>query len=105
MAGNESDPLNIAIRELKEGMVPFVIRRSPFSLDYIHTVSFLSHTKPGGYRGTSLISDCPSPGPYSRPMPRPLWWSLEGGAVSYERGTPVSPVMDAGGFKIGVSTV
>ena len=24
-------------------------------------------------------------------MPRALWWSLGGGAVSYERGTPVVP--------------
>ena len=26
---------------------------------------------------------------YSRTMPRVLWWSEGGGAVSYERGTPV----------------
>ena len=36
--------------------------------------------------GTSLIRNCPPLGPYSRPMPRPLWWSWGGGAVSYERG-------------------
>ena len=28
-------------------------------------------------------------GPYSRTMPKLLWWSLGGVAVSYERGTPV----------------
>ena len=28
-----------------------------------------------GYRGTSLIRNRPIPGPYSRPMPRALWWS------------------------------
>ena len=33
-------------------------------------------------------------GPYSRTMPRVLWWSSGGGAVSSERGTPV-------GFEIG----
>ena len=31
------------------------------------------------YRGTSLIINNPSLGPYSRLMPRALWWSLEGG--------------------------
>jgi len=29
---------------------------------------------------------------YSRAMPRTLWWSLGGGAVSYERGAPVHPL-------------
>ena len=28
-------------------------------------------------------------GPYSRNIPKVLWWSWVGGAVSYERGTPV----------------
>jgi len=28
-----------------------------------------------GYRGTWLIRNDPTPGPYSRPMPRALWWS------------------------------
>ena len=32
---------------------------------------------------------CAPLGPYSRNMPRALWWSYGGGAVSYERGTPV----------------
>jgi len=27
------------------------------------------------YRGTSLIRNCPPIGPYSRTMPRALWWS------------------------------
>ena len=27
------------------------------------------------YRGTSLIRNCPPLGPYSRTMPRALWWS------------------------------
>ena len=40
------------------------------------------------YRGTSLIRSVLLPGPYGRPMPRALRWS-SGGAVSYERGTPV----------------
>ena len=33
------------------------------------------------YRGTSLIRNYPSLGPYSRLMPRALWWSWEGGGV------------------------
>ena len=37
------------------------------------------------YRGTSLIRNNPLLGPYSRLMPRALWW----GGGSYERGTPV----------------
>jgi len=27
------------------------------------------------HRGTSLIRNCPPLGPYSRTMPRALWWS------------------------------
>jgi hypothetical protein len=34
----------------------------------------------------------PPLGPYSRPMHRALWWSW-GGAVVYERGTPVGSGM------------
>ena len=41
------------------------------------------------YRGTSLIRNNPLLGPCSRTMPRTLWWSYGGGAVSYERGAPV----------------
>ena len=42
-----------------------------------------------GYRGTSLMTINPSLAPYSRLMPRALWWFGGGGGVSYERGTPV----------------
>ena len=41
------------------------------------------------YRGTSLIRNDALLGPYSRTMPVALWWSEGGGAVSFERGTPV----------------
>jgi len=41
------------------------------------------------YRGTSLVRNRHPVGPYSRTMPRLLWWPRGGGAVSYERGTPV----------------
>ena len=41
------------------------------------------------YKGISLIKDSLPLGPYSRIMPRVLWWSSGGGALSYERGTPV----------------
>ena len=40
------------------------------------------------YRGTSLIRDRTSLEPYSRTMPRDIWWSWRGGALSYEQGTP-----------------
>ena len=44
------------------------------------------------YRGTSLIRNAPPSGPYSRTIPRVLWWSQRGGGTaSYERGTPVVP--------------
>ena len=33
------------------------------------------------YRGTSLIRKRPSPGPYSSPMPRALWWSWDVGLI------------------------
>jgi hypothetical protein len=41
------------------------------------------------YRGTSLMRNNASLGPYSMTMPRALWWSWGGGSVSYERGAPV----------------
>ena len=40
------------------------------------------------YRGILLIRDHLPLGPYSRALPRALWW-YQGGAFSYERGTPV----------------
>ena len=43
-----------------------------------------------GYRGTSLIRNTSLLEPYSGTIPRVLGWSLGGGAVSHERGTPVS---------------
>jgi len=36
----------------------------------------------------SLIRNSGRLGPYRRTIPRVLWWSWGGGAVSYERGTP-----------------
>ena len=45
----------------------------------------------GPYRGTLLIRNNPSLGPYSRLMPRALWWSCLFSSSSYERGTPVVP--------------
>ena len=40
-------------------------------------VCLLVHERTGGaaYRGTSLIRNNPSLGPYSGLMPRALWWS------------------------------
>ena len=45
------------------------------------------------YRGTSLIRKHVPVGPYSRTMPRALWWSQGGGALSYVRGTSVWPTV------------
>ena len=42
------------------------------------------------YRGTSLVRNCLLLGPHNRPLPRALRCSWGGGAVSDERGTPVS---------------
>ena len=42
-----------------------------------------------GYRGTSLIRNSAPVGPYSRTMPRALWWFQGGAGSSYKRGTPV----------------
>ena len=44
------------------------------------------------YRGTSLMGKSSPLGPYIRTIPRVIWWSYGGGAVSYERGTPVDGV-------------
>ena len=42
-----------------------------------HSLGVLYSSK--GYRGTSLIRNNPTPVPYSRPIPRALWWSWGGG--------------------------
>ena len=34
---------------------------------------------PVSYRGTSLVNNTPLLGPYSRTIPRVLWWSHRGG--------------------------
>ena len=39
-------------------------------------------------RGTSLIRNSSPLGPYSRTIPRALWWAWGGGAFSYERDAP-----------------
>ena len=49
-------------------------------------------TREEAYRGTSLIKNSGRPGPYRRTMPMAV---LGGWAVSYERGTPVVPGVDA----------
>ena len=49
------------------------------------------------YRGSLLIRNSALLGPYSRNVPRALWWSQGGGAVSYERGTSVPVAVAAGG--------
>ena len=41
------------------------------------------------YRGTSVLRNNAPLGPYSRKMPGALWRPKGGGAVSYERGSPV----------------
>ena len=46
------------------------------------------HPPPTHYRGASLMRNTPP----SHGRPRVLWWSYGGGAVSYERGTPVLQV-------------
>ena len=48
------------------------------------------------YRGTTLIRNPPLLGPYSRTIPRVLWWSLGMAAVSHERGSPVARPRDLG---------
>ena len=51
----------------------------------IHRVSFLF-----GYSGTSLIKRHPSLGPYSRIMPRAVWWVKElAKRTNYHAGTPI----------------
>ena len=48
----------------------------------------------GRYRGASLIRNSGGLAPYSRTMPRALWQSLGGWAVSYGRGTPVLSLLE-----------
>ena len=51
-------------------------------------VTTLAGTQLSMYRDTSLIRNYAPLGPYCRIVPRALW-CLRGGAVSYERDTPV----------------
>jgi len=60
----------------------------PPATRHIRTSSF--PRTPQLNRSTSLKRNTPLLGPYSRTMPRVLWRSWGGGAVSYERGTPVT---------------
>jgi len=51
------------------------------------------NTHPAGYRGTSLIRNIAPLGPFSRNMPRAIWWSQGGGLflmreVPLYRGSP-----------------
>ena len=41
---------------------------------------------PREYRGTSLIRKCFPLGPYSRTVPRALWWSYGGGPAEAREG-------------------
>ena len=43
------------------------------------TSSIQSLRRAARYRGTSLIKNCPTLGPYNRPAPGTLWWSWGGG--------------------------
>ena len=54
----------------------------PGTGDICPTLNALAGTAPGvqvflkiGYRGTALIRNRQSLGPYKRPRPRALWWS------------------------------
>ena len=38
------------------------------------TASEQEHSRAFAYRGTSLTRNLPTLAPYSRPMPRSLWW-------------------------------
>ena len=63
----------------------------------MYTILLCLHGDPRegcAYRGTSLTSNCPYLGPYSRPMPRAQRCSQGAGAVSYERGTPADGALD-----------
>ena len=52
------------------------IQRRPYPM-VIYTQPSLARP----YRGTSLVRNCASLGPYSRTMPRALRWSLRGGHI------------------------
>ena len=73
----------------------FLVAEAPRIDQDIHRSNHVSLRT--AYRGTSLIRNTPLPGPYIRAIPRVLWWSGGGGAVSYERGTPAptdSPLIE-----------
>jgi hypothetical protein len=62
----------ISSRDLT-GLICFLMSEVPLHpLKVDHLRGPLSGHK---YRGASLIRNCAPLGPYSRPMPRVLWWS------------------------------
>ena len=58
---------------------PGVTWRFPRSLQRRTGIMFGSNVFRVEYRGTSHIKNCHPLGPYSRSMPRALWWSQGGG--------------------------
>ena len=66
---------------------PFFIPNQPTYI--VHRARAECSSALPSYRGTSLTRKRTFIGPYRRPMPRVLGGSLGGGAISYERDTPV----------------
>jgi len=74
------------------GEVPLQGSACPYSQDSpVHLLAALCVAR--AYRGTSLIRNNPSLGPYIRLVPRALWWCWGGGG-SYERGSPVKLTLE-----------
>ena len=60
--------------------VPLYAAASSLQIQYMYMPRTRRLT-PNSYRGTSLIRNSTQPGPYSRTMPRALWWPWWRGEV------------------------
>jgi len=57
-------------------MVGFLMSEVPLYMAAVLVVVNVSHCRfQSDWRGTSLIGNCTYLGPYSRTIPRGLWWS------------------------------
>ena len=58
---------------LRQHLLVFALNERVSTQDPLSLSASDAHTHEC-YRGTSLIRNSPPLGPYSRPMPRNLWW-------------------------------
>ena len=92
MSNNCSDYLDPIIRPKCGTNSSILERKRARSETVVPSASFRVSTSPHHWStGVPRSQETAPPlGPYSRTMPKAVWWSQRGGAVYYERGTPAN---------------